>query len=127
MSASILIVDDSIILRKSIRKAVRQAGAAEESIFEAGNGQEALAVIAKTPIDLVLLDLNMPVMDGETFARALRMDESKNHIIIVVVSTESNQERLNRLKALGVNGYLHKPFEPEDLVGLTGGLLKKAS
>ena len=75
MSCNVLVVDDSPILRTAIKKVVKLAGLGEDQIFEAGNGEEALAVLETVWIDLVLLDLNMPVMDGEEFTRQLRSRE----------------------------------------------------
>ncbi|MCH8151767.1 MAG: response regulator [Planctomycetes bacterium] len=118
MSCKVLIVDDSRLLRSAIKKVVKLAGISEDHIFEAGNGQEALLVLETVWIDLVLLDLNMPVMDGEQFARELRKKPELNDVAIVVVSTESNKERLDRMFELGAVETLHKPFEPEDLCHL---------
>lgn len=115
MTCNVLIVDDSSILRQAIRKVVEVVGVPKERISEAGNGQEALAVLEKEWVDLVLLDLNMPVMDGEEFARQLRTRPEHQDVAVVVVSTEVNQERLARLKDLGVVDSLRKPFEPEAL------------
>jgi two-component system, chemotaxis family, chemotaxis protein CheY len=126
MKTRVLLVDDSPLLRRSMKRALVQIGIAEENVWEAGNGQEALRAIAGNPVDLVLLDLNMPVMDGETFARVVRFEKKYDHIPIVIVSTESNKARLDRLRDMGINGYLHKPFEPEDLRGLLGDVFKKA-
>jgi two-component system chemotaxis response regulator CheY len=91
---------------------------ASESIFEAGNGQEGLDLLSKQPIGLVLLDLHMPVMDGEQFAQVWSQSPQLRSIPVAVVSTESNVERINRLKALGVTDFLPKPFEPETLTKL---------
>lgn len=116
MNCNILIVDDSPILRRAIRKVVQLAGVTEDRIFEAGNGVEALAALDEHWIDLILLDLNMPVMDGESFiVEKNKLDDARD-TAVVIVSTESNQARLDKLKGLGVSGSLHKPFEPEDLL-----------
>lgn len=115
MSCNVLIVDDSGILRTAIRKVVRLAGVEDDRIHEAGNGKEALELLETVWIDLVLLDLNMPVMDGEQFARELRKNPELADVAVVVVSTESNRERLQRMRELGVVEMLRKPFEPEDL------------
>ena len=114
MSCNVLIVDDSPILRACIKKVVKLAGIGEDHIFEAGNGREALDVLETVWTDLVLLDLNMPVMDGEQFAKEVR----QNPDIQDVASVEGNKERLNRMRQLGVVDTLHKPFEPEDLCHL---------
>jgi two-component system chemotaxis response regulator CheY len=118
MTCNVLIVDDSRILRTAIRKVVRLAGIEDERIHEASNGREALDVLETVWIDLVLLDLNMPVMDGEQFARELRQNPALADVAVVVVSTESNVDRLQRMRDLGVVESLRKPFEPEDLCRL---------
>ncbi|RNC81445.1 MAG: response regulator [Phycisphaera sp.] len=115
MSCNLLIVDDSPILRSAIKKVVKLAGLEEDRIFEAGNGKEALEIMSTVWIDLVLLDLNMPVMNGEEFAEELRKQDDLKDAAVVVVSTESNEDRLNRMRELGAIEVLHKPFEPEDL------------
>jgi two-component system, chemotaxis family, chemotaxis protein CheY len=123
MNCNVLIVDDSPILRTAIRKVVRLSGIEDDRIHEAGNGKEALEVIETVWIDLVLLDLNMPVMDGETFAGELRKNPDLNDVAVVVVSTEGNKDRLQRMRDLGVAAVLRKPFEPEDLHRLIPKLL----
>ncbi len=115
MNCNVLIVDDSPILRMAIKKVVRLAGVDDERIFEAGNGKEALAALESDWIDLILLDLNMPVMNGEEFVAELRQHPTLSDAAVVVVSTEANRERLDRMRDLGVLETLHKPFEPEDL------------
>jgi len=110
-----------------MRRAVVQAGASLELIYNANNGQEAWDFVSENPVDLILLDLHMPVMDGETFARKLLADPSKSSIKIIIVSTESNQDRLSELMELGVGGYLHKPFKPEQLVELASEFFKEAA
>ena len=123
LQCHVLIVDDSPILRAAIKKVVKLAGVAADHIFEAGHGGEALAVLETVWIDLVLLDLNMPVMDGEQFTRQLRTRPDLNDVAVVIVSTEANRERLERMRALGVRHTLRKPFEPEDLCRLIAEVL----
>lgn len=123
MNCNVLIVDDSAILRTAIRKVVRLAGIEDDRIHEAGNGLDALRVLDTVWIDLVLLDLNMPVMDGEELAQRLRAKPELAEVAIVVVSTEANRERLRRLRDLGVVDTLHKPFEPEELRRLVDRVL----
>ncbi len=123
LQCHVLIVDDSPILRAAIKKVVKLAGVSEDRIFEAGHGGEALEVLETVWIDLVLLDLNMPVMDGEEFTRQLRARTDLQDVAVVVVSTEANRERLERMRALGVAHALRKPFEPEDLCRLISEVL----
>lgn len=115
MSCNLLIVDDSPILRAAIKKVVKLAGLEDDRIFEAGNGKEALELLSTVWVDMVLLDLNMPVMNGEEFAEELRKQPDLADVAVVVVSTESNEDRLARMRDLGAIEVLHKPFEPEDL------------
>ena len=118
MKQRILIVDDSPLLRKTARRAVVQAGADPERIREAGNGREALAALAAEPVDIVLLDINMPVMDGFEFLEANSRAPSPCAAKIALVTTEGNKERLARAEQLGVVDYLRKPFAPEELRAL---------
>jgi two-component system chemotaxis response regulator CheY len=123
MKCNVLIVDDSPVLRGAIQKVARLAGVPEDRIHTAGNGKEALAVLETTWIDLVLLDINMPVMDGEEFTREVRRNPTFADLKIVVVSTEANDDRLQRLRDMGVVETLRKPFQPEDLCHLITKLL----
>ncbi len=123
MNCNVLIVDDSTILRTAIRKVVRLAGVEDDRIHEAANGREALELLETVWVDLVLLDLNMPVMDGEQFATELRKNPDLADVAVVVVSTEGNVDRLKRMRDLGVMETLRKPFEPEDLHRLIGRVL----
>jgi hypothetical protein len=125
MNPTVLIIDDSAILRLAIRKACVMAGVDPERIREAANGKEGIEAMRSESPDLVLLDLQMPVMNGEEFAIAWSLEPRWRETRVVVVSTEANKERLDRLRAIGVRDYLPKPFEPESLVrfikGHTGG------
>jgi two-component system chemotaxis response regulator CheY len=117
-ATSVLIVDDSRILRAAMRKAVRQAGVADERIREAGDGRSALDQIRVEEPDLVLLDVNMPVMDGERFLEEVEAADCFRKMCVIIVSTETHAKRLQRMAGLGAKARLKKPFEPEDLVKL---------
>ena len=114
MSFNILIVDDSAVMRAMIARTLRLSGVPVGELHEAGNGAEALERIADHWIDLVLLDINMPVMNGEEMLRRLRADPETAHLPVIVVSTESSETRVQALEELGV-AFVHKPFAPEDL------------
>jgi two-component system chemotaxis response regulator CheY len=115
MGLNILIVDDSSLTRKAIRRIIDMIDLDAELTLEAEDGQKALEVIAENHIDLVLADLNMPIMDGMEMIFHLRGDEKTKSIPVVIVSTESSTARVEKLLADGVNNYLHKPFTPEKL------------
>lgn len=127
MNCNILIVDDSPILRAAIKKVAKIAGLDDDHIFEAGNGVEALEQLKEHWIDLILLDLNMPIMDGEQFLRVRQDNEDARDVPVVIISTESNEARLNRLNEFGAIDRLHKPFEPEDLCKIISKLLGAAA
>jgi two-component system, chemotaxis family, chemotaxis protein CheY len=115
MNYKILIVDDSPLLRATARRAVLQAGVPANLVREARNGQEALDALAAEPADVVLLDINMPVMDGFQFVEHKAKLPALAAVKVALVTTEGNKKRLERMTELGVTHYLRKPFEPEDL------------
>ena len=117
-TTKVLIVDDSMIVRKAIRKAVLSAGVSDDGVREAANGQEAIDALDEESADVVFLDINMPVMDGEKFMVELDAADRARDQFIIVVSTEVNATRLLRMATLGARGRLKKPFEPERLQSL---------
>ena len=118
MTSKILVVDDSPLIRLMVRRALVQAGAEEHRICEAENGAVALEQVVAGDFSAILLDLNMPVMDGETFLRRLRAEHPELNPDVLIVSTESNAPRILGLRGLGISGFLGKPFEPEALQSL---------
>jgi two-component system, chemotaxis family, chemotaxis protein CheY len=109
-----LVVDDSRVIRTIIGKAVLSIGF---EALQAENGQEALAVLNKSAqeIQLVILDWNMPVLNGFETLRALRNNKDYDHIRVIMVSTESESKNIEMALTTGANGYLTKPFTPEAL------------
>jgi two-component system, chemotaxis family, chemotaxis protein CheY len=124
MNYRILIVDDSPLLRATARRAVLQAGVAAERVREAANGKEALDVLSREAVDVVLLDINMPVMDGYQFVEAKAKLPALAGVKVALVTTEGNRKRLERMTQLGVTHYLRKPFEPEELRSLVTTLFQ---
>jgi two-component system, chemotaxis family, chemotaxis protein CheY len=115
MALNILIVDDSPVMRVFLRKVVQLTGLPVGEYCEAADGEAALNVLHERWMDLVLTDINMPHMNGEEFVRRLERDEMLRDIPVIVVSTDSSRERVDRLIKLGVRGYISKPFLPETL------------
>ena len=114
MAFNVLVVDDSAVMRAMISRVVRLSGVPLGEMFEAGNGVDGLRVIRDCWVDLVLLDVNMPVMNGEDMLRRLRAEPETVSLPVIVVSTESSETRVAALEELGV-AFVHKPFAPEDL------------
>ena len=86
-----LIVDDSSVMRKIVERSLRQAGIELKQVLEASNGAEALAAVKENSIDLILCDINMPVMDGLEFIKQLaRVDKAKG-VPVVMITTEGSE------------------------------------
>lgn len=122
MAFTVLVVDDNRLMRGMVSRAVSMSGLSVSHQLEAGDGAQALAVMRTQWIDLVLLDINMPVMDGEKFLTEVRADEALRGTMVIVVSTESSQPRIARFKQMHA-GFIHKPFRPEQLVAAVNELL----
>ncbi len=107
---NVLLVDDSSVNRIAVKAMLRQLGIG--SVVEAANGVDALAILAKTPIDLLLLDIQMPVLDGLEVAKQLRKGNSINKSIpIIAMSGESDRTVIQEAIRSGMNAYLVKPVE----------------
>jgi two-component system, chemotaxis family, chemotaxis protein CheY len=115
MAFRVLIVDDSPAMRGVIRRIMELSGFDLEQCLEAGNGEQALGVLKGQWVDLILTDINMPVMNGEELLNRLHGDELLNTIPVVVISTDASEHRIGRMLGLGAKGYVAKPFFPEML------------
>lgn len=110
----ILIVDDSPAMRALIARVLVLAGVAAERIAEAGDGAAALALLRARPHALVVLDITMPVLDGEALLGRLRADPALAGLAVVVVTSDRSGPLRERLSRLGAE-VLVKPFRPEQL------------
>ena len=122
MALNILVVDDSLVVRKMIIKALGLSDLPLGEVFEAASGFEGLAVLDKHWVDLVLADLNMPGMNGEEMIERIRANTALSDIPIVVVSTEGSKTRIDRLSEMGAR-FIHKPFPPEQIQSVVTGIL----
>lgn len=109
-----LVIDDSRAVRMVIGGILREVGF---EVVEAANGQEALDRLEENPdVGVALVDWNMPVMDGLQFIKAVRQTQRWNHLRIMMVTTETESERLQEAIAAGANEYVMKPFSRDVLV-----------
>ena len=114
MALNVIVVDDSAVMRAMIVKTLRLCGLSLGEIHEAANGQEAIQLLKQNWIDLALVDINMPVMNGEEMIDNVRKDPELKSLSIIVISTESSETRIDMLEQKGA-GFVHKPFTPESL------------
>jgi two-component system chemotaxis response regulator CheY len=123
MALNVLVVDDSAVMRAMIIRTLRLCGLPCNEIHEASNGAEALRLLEQHWIDLALLDVNMPVMNGEEMLTRVRQNPETADLPVIVVSTAGSDTRIAALRQLGA-AFVHKPFAPEVLreaiVGVTG-------
>jgi two-component system, chemotaxis family, chemotaxis protein CheY len=115
MSFRVLIVDDSRAMRSFIRRTLEASGFEAEDYFEASDGIEALDLLDREWVDIILTDINMPRLNGEEFVRRLAANGLTKALPVIVVSTDATTIRMEHLRELGVRGYLIKPFTPEAL------------
>lgn len=115
MALELLVVDDSPVTRKMVRRAIGLCGLSVGEILEAGDGAEALTKLAQRKVDLVLADVNMPVMNGVELVERMARDPALAEIPVVIVATPMSEERVERLLDVGARAYIAKPFRPESL------------
>ncbi len=113
MAKRAMTVDDSRTMRDMVAFTLRGAGF---EVTQAEDGKQALTMLASTPVDVVITDLNMPVMDGVTLIRALRADPKFRALPILMLTTESDPTKKAEGRTAGATGWLVKPFNPEKLV-----------
>lgn len=121
-SLRVLVVDDSPSARRFIRRVLENLGI--RSFLEAGNGIEAVAVMAESMVDLVVTDYNMPEMDGKALIDHIRQKSWQNSVPVLMVTSESDEGRLAAVEEAGVSGICDKPFEPAMVKALLEKILR---
>ena len=127
MSYSILVVDDSPLIRKMMKRTLGLSKLELGTIFEATNGKEALAVLEQEWVDVVLADIHMPVMSGTELIELMSRDQIMGKIPVVVVSAERSEPAIAHLKKLGICAHLMKPFTPEQVLETVTRVLEEAA
>lgn len=123
MSYTFLVTDDSSTTRAIIKRTINLSGVGNAQVLDAADGLQALEKLRSTPIDLLFLDLNMPNMSGLELIEEMRVDSKMARIPICVVSSEATESRMAQLSELGVQGYIKKPFTPEQIRGVIQSIL----
>ncbi len=115
MAYNILIVDDSAPMRAVIKKVVKASGFNSGQIYEASNGKEALGLLEREWLDIVLTDYNMPEMDGLMLLKEMQKHETFRSIPVVMITTEGSRQRVEEFLEKGAMAYIKKPFSPEEI------------
>ncbi len=127
----VLIVDDSPAMRSYVSRTLQAAGLDIANTLEAGDGGEAMSILDKLysgggSLDLIFTDLNMPGVGGEAFLGHLRRHAAYEKIPVLVISTDTTQTRVLRIREMGAQGYISKPCPPKLIRAKVEQVLGKA-
>jgi two-component system cell cycle response regulator len=120
MTPRILSIDDSKTIRLLLARLFRPFAC---ELLEAANGEEGLAIASRADPDLIILDYNMPVMDGITMLRKMREDPGLKRTPVIMLTADSGLQSLATVARLGVRDYVTKPFREEELLGKVGRII----
>jgi len=110
-----LIIDDSSVMTKIVERSLRQAGVELAEVREASSGAEGLAAVMASSADLILCDINMPVMDGMEFLRQLQGLPNAKGVPLAMITTEGSESHVVQALSRGARGYIRKPFTAEQV------------
>lgn len=113
MTKTVLTVDDSKTMLQMLQFALKQGG---YNVIQGENGQEGLDLLGKHHVDVIISDINMPVMDGITFIKELRKQPQNKATPVLILTTESSQAKKAEGRAAGATGWIVKPFDPAKLL-----------
>ena len=120
-----LVVEDSPTMRQLISFALKRISGSK--IVEANDGIDALKKLSTQKFDIILTDINMPIMDGLKLVSMVRNDPSHKAIPIIIITTEGADEDRKRGLALGANAYIPKPIQTAELLSVVNGILGNKS
>ncbi len=120
MAKKILLVDDSASVRQVVGIALRRAG---YETLEAGNGQEALALLDGEKLNLIISDVNMPVMNGIDFLKGVKAHPKAKFTPVIMLTTESGADLKEQGRAAGAKAWIVKPFSPQVLLDAVSKLV----
>lgn len=110
MRGSVLVVDDSAMMRKVVLRVLKMADVEFDTVLEAGDGHEALNLLRTNPVALIMCDINMPVMSGLELLQRIKEEKLAVGVPIVMVTTESSEPQVRQAILAGARGYIRKPF-----------------
>jgi two-component system, chemotaxis family, chemotaxis protein CheY len=119
MSKTILIVDDSLSLRQLVSMTLKRAG---YDVIEACDGKDALSKLGGAKIDLIVSDVNMPNMDGLTFLKELKQRKEYRFTPVIMLTTESAEDKMKEGQQSGARAWMVKPFKPEQMLAAVNKL-----
>ena len=117
-----LVVEDSPMMRQLIVFALHRMR--ELEVIEADDGVDAMRKLAGSKFDIVVTDINMPIMDGLKLVKRIRSDDAHKNVPIIIITTEGSQEDRSRALALGANAYITKPIQAPQVIAKVKELLK---
>jgi two-component system chemotaxis response regulator CheY len=115
MGKTIMTVDDSASMRQMVSFTLKRAG---HDVIEACDGKDALNKLTGSSVQMIITDLNMPNMDGFMFIKAVRASPQFRCVPIIMLTTESQGDKVREGKAAGATGWIVKPFNADDLLGV---------
>jgi len=115
MSFNLLIVDDSTSMRAVIKKIITISGFQMDKCLEANNGREAMDLLSTNWIDIIISDINMPEVNGLELLDQLKKNDTLKEIPVIMITTEGSDERMQEAFSRGANGFVKKPFLPEEI------------
>ena len=115
MSFNVLVVDDSNSMRAVIKKIVTLSGFQMDNCLEAGNGRQALELLAGHWVDVIISDINMPEVNGLELLEQLSKNETLREIPVIMITTEGSDQRMKEAFSRGAKGFIKKPFLPEEI------------
>ncbi|XOV93426.1 MAG: response regulator [Bacteroidota bacterium] len=121
MKTRILIVDDSESIRELVGTALRENG---YEVYAGVNGQDAYDQLKTIEVDLVITDLNMPIMDGLMLVQAVRKDPKNKYLPILILTTESETRKREQAKKEGATGWIVKPFDKDRLLNVINKVVR---
>ena len=119
---NIMVVDDSPTTRQLISFVLKRL--TDSNVVEATDGLDALKKLSADTFDLILVDINMPLMDGLKLVSILRDDQKYKNTPIIIITTEGAEEDKKRAMAIGANAYITKPIQTQELIKTINNLLK---